>query len=124
MALGLCSGLGSIALAHNWLSTYISILHLQQFLLQAVHPTSSQLLQLPHVSPELVARANERTRGGAGGGALTTIKDFATLPVADVDALLDGYSDVDKKEVVQVAKHWPVVDFVDAKFQGKKFSAG
>ncbi|GAA5823179.1 hypothetical protein JCM5353_005806, partial [Sporobolomyces roseus] len=109
IALPLCSGLASIALAHNWLSTYISIVHLQQFLLQAVHPTSSQLLQLPHVSPELVAQAQKQ--------GVATVKEFGRLPVGDVGKLLDGYSEGDKREVVEIAKHWPVVDFVDAKFQ-------
>ncbi|GAA6010079.1 hypothetical protein JCM11491_005857 [Sporobolomyces phaffii] len=109
IALPLCSGLASIALAHNWLSTYISIMHLQQFLLQAVHPTSSQLLQLPHVSPELVAEAQKQ--------GVATVKEFGRLPVGDVQKLMSGYSEGEKKEVVDVAKHWPVVDFVDAKFQ-------
>jgi len=84
---------------------------LQQFLLQAVHPTSSQLLQLPHVSAELVAQAQKQ--------GVATVKEFGRLPVGDVAKLLDGYSDGDKREVVEIAKHWPVVDFVDAKFQGE-----
>ncbi|GAA5944433.1 protein-transporting protein SEC63, partial [Sporobolomyces koalae] len=109
IALPLCSGLASIALAHNWLSTYISIMHLQQFLLQAVHPSSSQLLQLPHVSPELVAQAQAQ--------GVATVKEFGRLANEEVHKLMDGYSEGDKKEVVEVAKHWPVVDFVDAKFQ-------
>ncbi|GAA5882212.1 hypothetical protein JCM16303_002283 [Sporobolomyces ruberrimus] len=109
IALPLCSGLASIALAHNWLSTYISIMHLQQFLLQAVHPSSSQLLQLPHVSPELVAEAQKQ--------GVSTVKEFGTLPVGDVQKLLNAYPEGEKKEIMEVAKHWPVVDFVDAKFQ-------
>ncbi|GAA5953329.1 hypothetical protein JCM3765_005006 [Sporobolomyces pararoseus] len=106
IALPLCSGLSSIALAHNWLSTFISILHLQQFLLQAVHPTSSQLLQLPHLTRQVV----ERTK-------IETVKEFAELPKQEQDELLNGYPEVEKKEILQVAKNWPVVNLLDAKFK-------
>jgi translocation protein SEC63 len=88
-------------------------MHLQQFLLQAVHPTSSQLLQLPHVSPEIVAKAHQQ--------GIETIKDFARLPSERVDSLLNGFiGGTEMNDVVEVAKHWPVVDFVDAKFQGQQ----
>ncbi|GAA5910707.1 hypothetical protein JCM5296_006819 [Sporobolomyces johnsonii] len=109
IALPLCSGLASIALAHNWLSTYISIVHLQQFLLQAVHPSSSPLLQLPHLTPEIIADAQKR--------GIENVAQFGKLGAGEVDELLDGYSDADKRDVYEVAKHWPVVQFVDAKFQ-------
>ncbi|GAA6014793.1 hypothetical protein JCM10207_002182 [Rhodosporidiobolus poonsookiae] len=109
IALPLCAGLASIALAHNWLSVYISIVHLQQFILQAVHPSSSQLLQLPHLSPDLVVEAQKQ--------GVETVKQFGELSVAEVDKLLSGMPNAEKQDVVEVAKHWPVVEFVDAKFQ-------
>lgn len=112
IALPLCSGLASIALAHNWLSTYIAIVHLQQFLLQAVHPTSSQLLQLPHINPELVARA-EQQKGAK------TVKEFGALPANEVEKILEGMRESEKRDVYEVAKHWPIVQFVDAKFEGE-----
>lgn len=113
IALPLCSGLASIALAHNWLSTYIAIVHLQQFLLQAVHPSSSQLLQLPHVTPELVVEFEQKK------AALNTVKQFGELPTSEVAELLNGMREDEKRDVNEVAKHWPIVQFVDANFQGQ-----
>ncbi|GAA5854067.1 hypothetical protein JCM9279_004370 [Rhodotorula babjevae] len=109
IALPLCSGLASIALAHNWLSTYISILHLQQFLLQAVHPSSSPLLQLPHVTPELAAAAKKQ--------GVETVQQFGELDRAQVDKILNGLPEGDKKDAHDVARSWPVVDVVGAKFE-------
>ncbi|GAA5970637.1 hypothetical protein JCM11641_007380 [Rhodosporidiobolus odoratus] len=109
IALPLCAGLASIALAHNWLSTYISIMHLQQFLLQAVHPSSSPLLQLPHFSPELAAEAKRR--------GIETVTQFGKLDAGESAGLLVNAPEGEKKDVLEVAKHWPVVQLVDAKFQ-------
>ncbi|GAA6041993.1 hypothetical protein JCM8097_009135 [Rhodosporidiobolus ruineniae] len=109
IALPLCNGLASIALAHNWLSTYIAIMHLQQFLLQAVHPSSSQLLQLPHINPEIAQAAKKQ--------GIESVTQFGKLGADEVEKLCAGYSDAEKKDVYEVAKHWPVVQFVDAKFQ-------
>ncbi|GJN89668.1 hypothetical protein Rhopal_002655-T1 [Rhodotorula paludigena] len=109
LALPLCAGLASIALAHNWLSTYIAILHLQQFLLQAVHPSTSQLLQLPHVEPALAAEAQRK--------GVTSIKQLVRLGEAEAGKLLDGMPEAEKRDALEVAKNWPVVEFVDAKFQ-------
>lgn len=111
IALPLCSGLSSISLAHNWLSTYIAIVHLQQFLLQAVHPSSPQLLQLPHITPELAVQIEEKT------GA-STVKQFGELKTGEVDKVLDGLPEAEKRDAYEVAKHWPIIQFVDAKFQG------
>ncbi|GAA5823402.1 hypothetical protein JCM11251_000623 [Rhodosporidiobolus azoricus] len=108
IALPLCSGLASIALAHNWLSTYISIMHLQQFLLQAVHPSSSPLLQLPHFTPELAGEAQKL--------GVETVTQFGKLGASEVEKLLAGAPEAGKKDVFEVAKHWPVVQFKDAKF--------
>ncbi|SDA03416.1 BZ3500_MvSof-1268-A1-R1_Chr7-1g09425 [Microbotryum saponariae] len=109
LALPLCNGLSSIVLAHNWLSTYIAVQHLQQFLLQAVHPSSSPLLQLPNLTPEIAQEAN---KVGAH-----TITDFGRLNAGQVEKLLPGFPEQHKKEIFEVAKHWPVVSFVDAKFK-------
>lgn len=111
IALPICIGLGSIALAHNWLSTYISVLHLQQFILQAVHPTSSPLLQLPHLTTEIVQAAQKI--------GVQTIAQFGKLNAGEVERLMVGLPESEKKEVFEVAKHWPVTQFVSAQFKGK-----
>ncbi|KAG0656762.1 secretory subunit [Rhodotorula mucilaginosa] len=110
IALPLCSGLASISLAHNWLSTYIAIVHLQQFLLQAVHPSSPQLLQLPHITPDLAVQIEEKT-------GVSTVKQFGELKAGQVDKVLDGLPEAEKRDAYEVAKHWPIIQFVDAKFQ-------
>lgn len=114
LALPLCQGLTSIVLSHNWLSGLISVLHLQQFLLQAVHPSLSPLLQLPHISNSVV--------DAAGALGVENVTEFGKLGPGQVEKLLPGLSDSKRKDVFEVAKHWPVTSFVDAKFQGASSS--
>ncbi|KAI5480393.1 translocation protein SEC63 [Pseudohyphozyma bogoriensis] len=109
IALTLTTGLSSIALASNWLSTFISILHLQQFLLQAVDPTSSPLLQLPHVEDDVVQAAQ--------AAGVETVEQFGKLDQAQVEKLMGSRSGRETKEAHEVSKHWPVVKFASAKFQ-------
>lgn len=110
LALPLTTGLTSISLARNWLSTTILILHAQQFLLQAVHPSSSALLQLPHMTKESVA--------AAAAAGITEVRHFGELPADAVGKIMQNVSDAERHAAVQVAKNWPVIEFVDAKFQG------
>ncbi|ORY53393.1 Sec63 Brl domain-domain-containing protein [Leucosporidium creatinivorum] len=109
IALPLCAGLTSIALSHNWLSSLISILHLQQFLLQAVHSSSSPLLQLPHVTDDIVKAA--RAIG------VENITQFGKLEAGQVEKLLVGWPEKKKRDVFEVAKNWPVTSVIDAKFK-------
>ncbi|KAM0788998.1 hypothetical protein ACM66B_003067 [Microbotryomycetes sp. NB124-2] len=110
IALPLCAGMVSVVLSHNWLSSYIAVLHLQQFLLQALHPTSSQLLQLPHLTEDIAKKA------GADLG-INTVADFGKLNAGQVEKLLAGWPDRQKRDVFEVAKNWPVTSVVDAKFK-------
>lgn len=112
IALPLCNGLISIALSHNWLSTLIAIMHLQQFLLQALHPSSSPLLQLPHISEEIVARTKKELE-------VENIKQFGALGAGSVEKLLSGFPERKKRDVFEVAKNWPVCEIVDASFKGE-----
>ncbi|KAL8278314.1 hypothetical protein RQP46_009206 [Phenoliferia psychrophenolica] len=109
LALPLTTGLSSVALAYNWLSTTITILHLQQFLLQAVHPASSPLLQLPYVGPDVVEAAAK--------AGVASVADFGKLGAGDVEKIMRGAKDDEKRAAYEVAKHWPVVEIVSAKFQ-------
>lgn len=109
LALPLAGGMSSFALAHNWLACSIGILRLQQFIIQAVHPSSSPLLQLPHVNDEIVQAARQQ--------GVYTVQQFGRLTAAQADKLLPGVRDDEKKEIVEVAKHWPVTDFIGANFQ-------
>lgn len=111
IALPLCTGLTSMALSHNWLSSLISIIHLQQFLLQAIHPGSSPLLQLPHINDEVVKAA--RAIG------VENITQFGKLEAGQVEKLMVGWSEKQKRDVFEVAKNWPVTSVIDAKFKGQ-----
>lgn len=110
IALPLTTGLTSVALAYNWLSTTITILHLQQFLLQAVHPASSPLLQLPHVGPDVVDAATKL--------GVESVTDFGRLGAGEVEKIMQGTREDEMRAAYEVAKHWPVVEIVSAKFQG------
>lgn len=103
-----------MALSHNWLSSLISIIHLQQFLLQAVHPTSSPLLQLPHITEDVVKAA--RAIG------VENITQFGKLEAGQVEKVMVGWSEKQKRDVFEVAKNWPVTSVIDAKFKGESLS--
>lgn len=109
LALPLAGGMTSFALAHNWLACFIGITRLQQFIIQAVHPSSSPLLQLPHVNDEIVLAARHK--------GVFTVQQFGRLSPAETDQLLPGVRDDEKKELIEVAQNWPITDFIGAKFQ-------
>lgn len=104
LSLPLTTALSSITLAYNWLSTTIAILHLQQFLVQGVHPSSSPLMQLPHFSSDLVKRAN--------AAGVSTVPQFGKLEAGVVEQILDGAPEGEKRATFEVAKNWPVLDFI------------
>ncbi|KAK4055503.1 secretory subunit [Microbotryomycetes sp. JL201] len=110
IALPLCAGMASVVLSHNWLSSYLAVLHLQQFLLQALHPTSSQLLQLPHLTEDIARKASAEL-------GVNTVADFGKLNAGQVEKLLSGWPERNKRDVFEVAKNWPVTSVVDAKFK-------
>lgn len=87
-------------------------MHLQQFLLQALHPSSSPLLQLPHISEEIVARTKKELE-------VENIKQFGALGAGSVEKLLSGFPERKKRDVFEVAKNWPVCEIVDASFKGE-----
>lgn len=109
IAITLTTGLFSIALARSWLSIFISIIHLQQFILQAVHPSSSPLLQLPNITPEVVLNAKKI--------GVENIPQFVKLSDDDLGKLMLDFDGAEKKEAVEVAKNWPLMEFESAKFQ-------
>lgn len=111
ITLPLVSAISHFALAHNWLSTFITTMHLQQFLLQAVHPSSSPLLQLPHIDADVIAAAQKI--------GVDTVSKFGKLGSGEVEKLLTGRAESEKKATYEVAKHWPVTEFVTANFQGE-----
>lgn len=111
LALPLTNTLLAISLSNNWLSTTIMILHLQQFLLQAVHPSSSPLLQLPHMNAERIKLAESMK--------VKDVTQFGRLGAGEVEKIMRDSDEEEKKAAFGVAKNWPIVRFVDTKFQGQ-----
>ncbi|KAM0753489.1 DnaJ-domain-containing protein [Meredithblackwellia eburnea MCA 4105] len=105
----LLSSLLSISLSHNWLSTTILLLHTSQFVQQALSPTSSPLLQLPHIDSAMVEEAAKVK--------VRTVEEFGRLEVGDVEKVMKGRREWEKREAWGVAKVWPVVDVEEAKFR-------
>ena len=87
------------------------ILHLQQFILQGVHPTSSPLMQLPHINAERIKLA--RSMG------VTDVTQFGKLGAGQVEKIMIDADEQEKKAAFGVAKNWPIVRFVESKFEGQ-----
>ena len=113
LAIPLTSSLTSITLAHNWLSTTILIIHLQQFIIQAVHPSSSPLYQLPFM--------NEDTISAAAKLGIKDISQFGKMKSGEESKVIVDLDTTEKKECFEVAKNWPVIKVVNAKFEGLSF---
>lgn len=62
------------------------------------------------MTPELAAQAKKH--------GVETVQQFGELERAQVDKILDGLPEGDKKDAHDVARSWPVVDVVGAKFEG------
>lgn len=106
-ALHLSYALASVAIAHNWLSPYLAILRLEQFLVQAIHPSMSPLRQL--------LPANAATKAHEAG--LRSIRDVAAQPSVEALAELTKVPREELKTAFSLARNWPLLDLVTARFQ-------
>lgn len=100
----LVRGLGNIVLSHNWLTTYLHTLSLQQAIVQGLHPNLPSTLQLPHVDYSKDAR--------------TTIRDIATADDVQLEKLLSDLTPQQRQEVKEVASNWPTLELISADFKG------
>lgn len=92
----------NISLAHNWLSTSLSIVKLQAALVQALPVTSSPLVQLPKVTH---THAEE----------LEIVEEIEGRRWAEKIVRKDLLED----EAKSVLEKWPRLEITDAKFQGE-----
>lgn len=76
-----------------------------------MHPSSSPLLQLPHVTDEIVKAA--RAIG------VENVTQFGKLEAGQVEKLLVGWPERRKRDVFEVAKNWPITSIIDTKFKGE-----
>jgi preprotein translocase subunit Sec63 len=107
----LCVSLMHISLAHNWLSAYLTVLTLQQHIIQGFHPALSPLLQLPNVTVE---QAEELAKRG-----VSNIPAIVKMPEAERKEVLKDLPPKQYEQAVKVAENWPTLEIIDARFQGK-----
>lgn len=110
-SIGLCVSLMHISLAHNWLAAYLTVLTLQQHLIQGFHPSLSQLLQLPNITVE---QADELAKKG-----ITSVNAFVKMSDAERKATLKDLAPKEYEHAVKVAENWPTLEIIDARFQGR-----
>ena len=116
-AVQLLNGLMAISLAHNWLETTLLLMQFTQCMVQAVplqDLSSAELLQLPHMTPELVKKlqtSNSLARLG--------IQGFWKIPDAERKSVLNeaGVGPKQYDEMVGVTSTWPRLELVDAFFK-------
>ncbi|CAH7684565.1 Sec63 Brl domain-domain-containing protein [Phakopsora pachyrhizi] len=114
----LTSGMQSITLGYSWLSTFLVIISLQQSLVQAIHPSLSPLLQLPHIPLKVADRLAKEHQ-------IVSPEQFAALTEKEQENLVPDLKGNDqlKKHVLAVAKHWPKLEIVSSEFKvvGEKY---
>ena len=110
-SIALCVSLMHISLAHNWLAAYLTVLALQQHLIQAFHPSLSQLLQLPNITVE---QADELAKKG-----ITNVDAFVKMADKERKEILKDLGPKEYEHTVKIAENWPTLEIIDAKFQGE-----
>lgn len=100
----LVRGLGNIVLSNNWLTTYLNTLELQQAIVQGMHPTMSNILQLPHLQPSTLS-------------SHTTIRDIAAADEVQLVKLLPDATPAQRQQVQEVAANWPTLELLSADFK-------
>ncbi len=116
-AVQLLNGLMAISLAHNWLETTLLLMQITQCMVQAVplqDPSAAELLQLPHMTPELVAKLHQ-----SNSLAKLGVQGFWKIPDAERKAVLTGagVSAQQYDQMVAVTSAWPRIELVDAFFK-------
>ncbi|SNX87940.1 related to SEC63 - ER protein-translocation complex subunit [Melanopsichium pennsylvanicum] len=116
-AVSLLNGLLSISLAHNWLNTTLLLMRFTQCMVQAVpiqDLASAELLQLPHMTPELIRKLqNSNSLARLGVQGFWKMADAERKKV-----ILDGGIGAGKyDEMISVMSSWPRLELVDAFFK-------
>ncbi|KAL7413088.1 Sec63 Brl domain-containing protein [Mrakia frigida] len=110
----------NISLAHNWLSTSLTIMKLHALLIQATLPSLPKLLQLPHFTFTEAKAAEEKLKSLKGLGGVEAWSRISEKRRNEVLKAAGGVWGEDKEEVketVQVAKSWPKLEILSARFK-------
>lgn len=106
----LTTGMQSIVLGYNWLSTFLVITTIQQRLVQAVHPALSPLLQLPYVSTKLAEKL-------AKENSITSPEQYFVLPEEEKRKLFPDIQGVEQKRLAAVSEKWPKLELISSEFK-------
>lgn len=107
----LTTGMQSIALGYNWLSTFLVIVTVQQRLVQAVHPSLSSLLQLPYLSVQDVEELGRQK-------SITSPEQYVVLTEEEKQKVLPDIQGIEKKRLEAVSEKWPKLELVSSEFKG------
>lgn len=116
-AVQLVNGMLSISLAHNWLETTLVLMQITQCMVQAVplqDLATAELLQLAHMTPELVKKLHE-----SNSLAKLGVQGFWKMPDSERKQVLTGAGVGAKEydELIKVTGMWPRLELVDAFFK-------
>lgn len=116
-AVQLLNGLLSISLAHNWLDTTLLLMQITQCMVQAAplqDLNMAELLQLPHMRPELVKKLQ-----GSNSLAKLGVQGFWKIPDAERKSVLTGAGVLAQQydQMINVVGSWPRLELVDAFFK-------
>lgn len=110
-SIALCTSLMHTSLAHNWLSAYLTVLSVQQHLIQAFHPKLSSLLQVPNITVEQADTLAEK--------GVTSIPAFVKMSDKERKEILKDLAPKEYEHAIKIAENWPTLEIIDARFQGE-----
>lgn len=100
-------GILQIALARNWLLPTLHCMSISQYLVQATCEGRSPLLQLPHITNDIVKHAM------AGKRSIKSIAGLLDMSESDRRSLLRALGEEQYQETLKVAETFPIIN-VDA----------
>ncbi|KAL1918321.1 uncharacterized protein VTP21DRAFT_2981 [Calcarisporiella thermophila] len=104
-------GMLQAAAAQGWFTTTAQCIELSQLVVQAMHPADSPLLQLPHLTPDMLRPTKHRKRPPR------TISQLATMNEAERSGLLLDLSNTEREEVTWVMQQMWAIEVSKATFK-------
>ncbi|RUS16941.1 Sec63 Brl domain-containing protein, partial [Jimgerdemannia flammicorona] len=108
----LLNGMLQISLTRQWLGVSLLIMELSQQLVQAIYHKESALMQLPHLTPDILRQYYRQKRRH-----MRSIAQLMDLPEQDRKQLLKSLSSSQYLDVLEVAKKYPQLEVAKAKFR-------
>lgn len=109
-AIELTKGMLQLTTSRGWLSTSAAIIELNQLLIQAVYYHQSQLLQLPHLTTDMLKHFHTKKRN------ISSIQRLLALDSTELKSLLRSLDQDQFDALVATAKKYPVFNVTKADF--------